>query len=66
VEKNDKGILSTLVFWGSDEKPSEEQYQVNLAGDESSTQIVVLNKQGARDKSKTSKRILTLLYEQIK
>ena len=66
VEKNDKGILSSLIFWGSDEKPSEEQYQVNLAGDESSTQIVVLDKNGKRDQSRTSRRILTLLYEQIK
>lgn len=66
IEKNDKGILSKLIFWGSDEKPSEDQYQVNLAGDESSTQIVVLDRHGKRDKSRTSRRILTLLYEQIK
>lgn len=66
VEKNDKGILSKFIFWGSDEKPSEEQYQVNLAGDESSTQIVVLDKNGRLDKTSTSRRILTLLYEQIR
>lgn len=66
VGKNDKGILSKLIFWGSDEKPSEDQYQVNLAGDEASTQIVVLDKNGRRDKTSTSRRILTLLYEQIK
>jgi len=66
VEKNDKGILSSLIFWGSDEKPSEELYQVNLAGDESSTQIIVLDKDGKRDQTRTSRRILTLLYEQIK
>lgn len=66
IEKNDKGILSSLIFWGDDEKPSEDQYQVNLAGDESSTQIIVLNKEGKRDQTKTSRRILALLYEQIK
>ena len=64
--ENEKGILDKLIFWGSEEKPSEEQYQVNLAGDESSTQIIVLNKNGQRDTSKTARRILTLLYEQIK
>lgn len=65
-KENEKGILSSLIFWGSDEKPSEEQYQVNLVGDEASTQIIVLNKNGERDKSKTARRILTLLYEQIR
>lgn len=66
VEKDDKGILSKLIFWGSDDKPSEEQYQVNLAGDENSTQIIVLDKNGKRSSSKTAARILTLLYEQIR
>ncbi|TNF91404.1 MAG: outer membrane protein assembly factor BamC [Gammaproteobacteria bacterium] len=66
MKSNEEGLLSSLVFWGDDEKPSEEQYQVNLAGDENTTQIIVLDKNGRRDKTKTSKRILTLLYEQIK
>ena len=66
MKSNDEGILSSLVFWGDDEKPSEEEYQVTLVGDEASTQIIVLDKNGKRDKSKTSRRILTLLYEQIK
>ena len=65
-KSEEKGILSSLVFWGSDEEPSEEQYQVTLVGDEASTQIIVMDKNGQRDKSKTSQRILTLLYEQIK
>jgi outer membrane protein assembly factor BamC len=66
MKSSEDGLLSKLVFWGDDEKPSEEQYLVNLAGDEVSTQIVVLDKNGQPDKTKTSRRILTLLYEQIK
>ncbi len=66
MKANEKGILSSLIFWGSDEKPSSDRYQVNLAGDEASTQIVVLDKDGERDRSKTARRILNLLYEQIK
>lgn len=66
MKKDDKGILSSLIFWGSDEEPSEDQYLVNLAGDEKSTQIVVLDKNGKRDTSRTSRRILTLLYEQLR
>jgi len=66
MKSEDKGLLSSLIFWGDDEKPSDAEYQVTLAGDESSTQIIVLDKNGQRDKTKTSTRILTLLYEQIK
>jgi len=66
MKSNEKGLLSSLVFWGDDEEPSEEEYQVTLVGDEASTQIIVLDKDGKRDKTKTSRRILTLLYEQIK
>ena len=64
--KSEEGLLSGLIFWGSDEQPSEEEYQVTLAGDETSTQIIVMNENGQRDTSKTAQRILTLLYEQIK
>lgn len=65
-KENEKGILSSLIFWGDDEKPSEAQYQVTLSGDEASTQIIVMNKDGQRDNSKTAGRILSLLYEQLK
>ena len=66
MRKSEKGLLSGLIFWGSDEKPSDDLYQVTLAGDDASTQIIVQDKNGQRDKSKTSRRILTLLYEQIR
>ncbi len=66
IKSGEQGILSGLIFWGSDEKPSSDQYQVNLAGDEASTQIVVLDEDGERDSSKTAQRILSLIYEQIK
>ena len=65
-KSEEKGLLSSLVFWGSDEEPSEELYQVTLAGDEASTQIIVMDKNGQRDKSKTAQRVLTLLYEQLR
>ena len=66
VNSDDKGILSSLIFWGSSDEPSEELYQVTLVGDEASTQIIVMDKNGQRDKTNTAQRILTLLYEQIK
>lgn len=66
MKSEEKGILSSLIFWGSDEKPSEDQYQVTLIGDEASTQILVMDKDGRRDRSNTAGRILTLIYEQIR
>ena len=66
MKSSEKGILSGLVFWGDDEEPSDAQYQVALSGDEATTQIVVLDDKGQRDKTNTARRILTLLYEQIK
>ncbi|HEX20165.1 MAG TPA: outer membrane protein assembly factor BamC [Acidiferrobacteraceae bacterium] len=44
----------------------KEQYQISLKPLESGTQVAVLNKVGDPEKSKTSKRILGLLYEQLK
>jgi outer membrane protein assembly factor BamC len=43
-----------------------EQYQISLKPLESGTQVAVLNKVGDPEKSRTSKRILGLLYEQLK
>ena len=65
-KKNEQGILSKLIFWGSDDDLSQMQYQVALAGDEVSTQVIVLDEGGQRDNSKTSQRILSLLAEQIR
>lgn len=66
MKSEEKGLLSGLIFWGDDDEPSEEMYQVALSGDEATTQIIVYDAQGKRDKGKTARRILTLLYEQIK
>jgi outer membrane protein assembly factor BamC len=67
-----KGVLERLTFWKGDEsqKVKAEQYRVLVkqgarAGTENS-EIVVLNKEGAAEQSQTTKRILTLLHEQLK
>jgi outer membrane protein assembly factor BamC len=62
-----EGWLDKLAFWrGKDSALSEEQYQVALAGDERSTQVLVLDKDGKRSSSETARRILSLLHEQLK
>ena len=60
------GWLSKLKFWGSDGKPSEARYLVNVSGAGSASRVAVYNEQGVRDGSDTAQRILTLLFEQLK
>ena len=65
AEAGDKGgIFSWIV--GKDDKKSDHRYQVSLAATGAVTEVSVLDNNGVRDKSKTSERILNLLYEQLK
>ncbi len=62
-----KGFLSKLKFWKGSPKPSSDDYLVSVIGaDNAATRIVILNKEGAREKSDTSNRILALLEEQLR
>jgi outer membrane protein assembly factor BamC len=68
--KEKPGFLDRFAFWKSDEKIKTEQYRVQVKqgakqGAESS-EVLVLNKDGAVEQSQTTKRILTLLHEQLK
>lgn len=66
-EKKDSGILTKLKFWKDDEKkPGSDEYLISVAGEEQSTRIQVLNKDGAPENSDTTNRILALLEEQLK
>lgn len=66
-EKKDSGILTKLKFWKDDErKPGSDEYLISVAGEEESTRIQVLNKDGAPENSDTTNRILALLEEQLK
>lgn len=61
----DKGFLSKLAFWSSDEEKAK-RYQIVLQAQGPETQIIVKNEQGERENSSTAKRILTLLEEQLR
>lgn len=65
-EKSDSW-LSKLKFWGDDdgERPQDE-YLISLIGEGTTTQVVVLDKEGNRETSATADRILSLLHEQLK
>ncbi len=64
--KNSKSWLSKLKFWGNDEAKKNERYRILLKEGASGTDVSVLDKDGRRESSDTAKRILTLLYEQLK
>lgn len=59
-----KGFFGRM--FSKSEKPATDEYQIHLKGGDTSTDVEVLSKDGAAEKSKTGERILTLLYEQLK
>ena len=62
-----KGFFAKLnPFSKSEDKPSREQYRIEIKDADNMSQINVLSKDGVREKSDTAARILTLLYEQLK
>jgi outer membrane protein assembly factor BamC len=66
-KKTDNGWVNKLKFWGDDSKPPDEnEFLISLVGGDTSTQVLVLDKQGHRDHSGTGERILSLLHEQLK
>jgi len=64
---NKPGLLDRLAFWRSDDpKVKAEQYRVQVTPAASNSEVHVLNKDGAPENSQTSRRILTLLQEQLR
>lgn len=61
----DKGFLSKLAFWRDDKKP-ETTYQVAVQADGDRSRVQVRSKEGQPLDSDTAKRILNLLYEELK
>lgn len=64
----DDSWVEKLKFWkSSPSKDKQPQYRIHVADAGSSmSQVQVQDMQGAADKSATSKKILTLLYDQLK
>jgi len=67
-ETKKDGWLSKLAFWSDDtpRNPDDDAYLISLIAADAATRIVVLNKQGQRDRTATADRILGLLHEQLK
>jgi outer membrane protein assembly factor BamC len=61
------GWFSKLKFWGNgDSKPKTEQFRIQVSDAREGAHVNVLNKDGAQDGSDTARKILTLLYDQLK
>jgi outer membrane protein assembly factor BamC len=64
----DQGFLSKLFSWGGSKSDptASAQYSILVKGADSTSTVQVLTREGGADRSDTSKKILGLLYEQLK
>jgi Uncharacterized lipoprotein len=65
-EQQKKSLLSLLAFWRKDESENAGYYLVSLTEEGDKTRVVVLNKEGKLEDSRTTHRILSLLEEQLR
>ena len=67
-EKEKKGFLSKLKFWGDDENADlkNTEFLISLVDEGMTTDVIVLDKEGQREGSETAGRILAVLHEQLK
>jgi outer membrane protein assembly factor BamC len=62
-----EGFLEKLKFWKSTPKSAQPQYRIHVAdAGASMSQVQVQDSKGAAEASSTGKKILGLLYEQLK
>jgi outer membrane protein assembly factor BamC len=62
-----EGLLGKLAFWRStDATVKAEQYRVQVKQASDASEVLILNKDGGADASQTTRRILSLLHEQLK
>jgi outer membrane protein assembly factor BamC len=66
IDNQKKGLLDKLAFWRTDEPAKAVQYQVIVKSASDDTQVNVLGKDGQPDTTGASKKILGLLYDQLK
>ena len=67
--KKDDGILSKLAFWRGSEKDKlnqATQYRIHVVSEGGDSAVRVLTREGGVDKTETSRKILTLLHDQLK
>jgi len=66
-KKKNEGFLSKMVFWKSSPSAnSQTQYRIFVSDSSKFSTIQVLSREGGVDQSETAKKILSLLYDQLK
>ena len=67
-KKDEQGWLSKLAFWNSGKQAASSQVQYRILVREEGVQsrVQVLSREGGVDNSETAKKILGLLFEQLK
>ena len=65
-QNKDPGLMSKLAFWKAAPPDPQTRYRVFLKGERTLTTVQVLSAEGGIDQSDTAKKILGLLFEQLK
>jgi outer membrane protein assembly factor BamC len=66
VQNNEPGLLSKLAFWKSSKPDPQTKYRVHVKENGARTTVHVLSAEGGADQSDTGKKILALLFDQLK
>jgi len=66
AQNKDPGFLSKLAFWKDNKPDPQTRYRIFLKDVGNLTTVQVLSLEGGVDQSETSKKILNLLYDQLK
>ena len=66
TKKSDGGFLSKLKFWDSSKPTANQQFRILVQGADDASTVQILTREGGVDNSETAKRILDLLYDQLK
>ncbi|MBT6277633.1 MAG: outer membrane protein assembly factor BamC [Chromatiales bacterium] len=62
----ESGFFDKLKLWGDKDEAVDSEYLISLEGGENTTQVVVLDKRGEQDNTRTGARILSLLHDELK
>ena len=65
-KKSGGGLLSRLKFWDSGKPAANQQFRILVKGEGGESSVQVLAREGGVDNSETAKKILGLLYDQLK
>lgn len=68
AKKDEKGWLDRLAFWRGGDKAVDArmQYRIHVQGEGADSRVRVLTREGGVDDSETARRILGLLFEQLR